>query len=743
MPVVRIALAGNPNAGKSTVFNALTGARQHTGNWPGKTVALKTGRLPLNSHQLELVDLPGTYSLNAFSAEEVVTRDFLLDERPDAVVAVVDASNLERNLYLVMQLLEMRVPLIVALNMCDVAEDRAIVIDRARLSAQLGGVPVVRLVGTQQIGLDDLKRAILDLPHDGHLAPRTAELPLADPVASEHAAIQRLIEREPKLAARYDARWLALKLLEQDEDLLSRISEYRAVVGAVEAASERIRAATGEDPDTLIADRRYQIIGRIAEQVVTRQRDEALTRSDRLDTVLAHPRWGVPIFLLLMWLVFQVTANASAPLVDWIDGVINGPLVRWTRAGLGALGLGETWLASVIIDGAIAGVGGVLVFIPVLLALFMAIAVLEDSGYMARAAFVMDRFMQKMGLHGKSFLPLLVGFGCTVPAIYATRTLEHSEDRKITAFLTTFMSCGARLPIYVIFGTAFFGGASGTLVFAMYLAGIGVAVLTSLLLTRVIYRNKPVPPFVMELPPYRVPNRRTVATQMWTQTRDFLRRAATLILAASLAIWLLLALPVRGNHRFADVPPHDSLFGSVSAALAPALRPAGFGTWQATGALITGFSAKEVVITTMNQLYVGRDEVQEEVAGSFVDDARAIVSGLGEAVVLTGQELVNIAPRTLNVVPGVTIPELRILGGDTDDAPNTSQLQSALRGAFSPLAAVAFNVFVLLYVPCIAAISALRHEYGARWMLIQAVYTLGVAWLGAILVYQGGRLLGF
>ncbi len=742
MPVVKIALAGNPNAGKSTVFNALTGARQHTGNWPGKTVALQTSRVPLNGHQLELVDLPGTYSLNAFSAEEVVTRDFLLDERPDAVVAVVDASNLERNLYLVMQLLEMRAPLILALNMCDVAESRAIAIDRARLSALLGGVAVVRLVGTQQIGLDELKRAMLDLPQAGSLAQR-AELPLPGPVASEHAAIQRLIEQAPKLAARYDARWLALKLLEQDEDLLDRVAEYRPIVAAVEAASERIRAATGEDPDTLIADRRYQVIGQIAEQVVTRQRDEVLTRSDRLDAVLAHPVWGVPIFLLLMWLVFQITANASAPLVDWIDGVINGPLVRWARAGFDALGLGETWLASVVIDGAIAGVGGVLVFVPVLLALFMVIAVLEDSGYMARAAFVMDRFMQKMGLHGKSFLPLLVGFGCTVPAIYATRTLEHGEDRKITAFLATFMSCGARLPIYVIFGTAFFGSASGTLVFAMYLAGIGVAVLTSLLLTRVIYRNKPVPPFVMELPPYRVPNRRTVATQMWTQTRDFLRRAATLILAASLAIWLLLALPVRGDHRFAEVPPQNSLFGSASAALAPALAPAGFGTWEATGALITGFSAKEVVITTMNQLYVGRDEVQEEVAGSFVSDAQTIVAGLGEAVLLTGQELVNIGPRTLNIAPGVSVPELRVLGGETDGSQNTSQLQSALRGAFSPLAAVAFNVFVLLYVPCIAAVSALRHEYGARWMLIQAAYTLGVAWLGAVLVYQGGRLLGF
>ena len=390
----------------------------------------------------------------------------------------------------------------------------------------------------------------------------------------------------------------------------------------------------------------------------------------------------------------------------------------------------------------IAGVGGVLVFIPVLLALFMAISVLEDTGYMARAAFVMDRFMQKLGLHGKSFLPLLVGFGCTVPAVYATRTLEHGDDRKITAFLTTFMSCGARLPIYVIFGTAFFGSASGSLVFAMYLIGIGVAVLTSLLLTRVVYRHKPVAPFVMELPPYRKPNRRTIFVEMWTQTRDFLRRAATLILAASLIIWLLLALPVRGEGEFANVAPDDSLFGSVSTAISPVLAPAGFGTWQATGALITGLSAKEVVISTMNQLYLDTSEADGSDSTGFLDDVTGIVGGLGEAVVLTGQEIVNIVPNTLNTLPGVNLPQLNLLGTSEDNAEDTSQLNTALRSAFTPLTAVAFNVFVLLYVPCVAAVSAMRHEYGTRWMLIQAGYTLVVAWLAAVVVYQAGSLLG-
>lgn len=742
MPDIRIALAGNPNAGKSTVFNALTGARQHTGNWPGKTVALQSGHVSVNSHAIELIDLPGTYSLSAFSAEEIVTRDFILDECPDVIVAVADASNLERNLYLVLQLLEMGAPVILALNMCDIAESRGITIDRERLAALLGGIPVIRLIGSRLVGIDELKRTLADLPSAGLRSGRGIELPLVGPLAIEHGGLVELIAQEPALCARFDAAWLALKLLEEDEDLLARVAEYPHITEAVEGASERIRAATDEDPDTLIADRRYQIIGQIAAQVITRSQDDTATLSDRIDSVLAHPAWGVPIFLLLMWLVFQITANASAPLVDWIDGVVNGPIVHWVRAGFEAIGLSESWLASMVIDGVIAGVGGVLVFIPVLLALFMVIAILEDSGYMARAAFVMDRFMQKIGLHGKSFLPLLVGFGCTVPAIYATRTLEHGEDRKITAFLTTFMSCGARLPVYVIFGTAFFGSASGTLVFAMYLAGIGVAVLTSLLLTRIVYRHKPVPPFVMELPPYRLPNRRTVSVQMWTQTRDFLRRAATLILAASLVIWLLLALPTNRESEFAAVAPHESVFGSLSAAIAPALAPAGFGTWQAAGALITGFSAKEVVISTMSQLYLSADEAEQPAASSFASDLRDIAAGLGEALILTGQEFVNVAPRTVNLLPGVNVPELDLLSAE-EDTGNTSQLQAALRDAFSPLAAVAFNVFVLLYVPCIAAVSALRHEHGTRWTLLQAAYALGVAWLGAVLVYQGGRLLGF
>ncbi|NJL95570.1 MAG: ferrous iron transport protein B, partial [Anaerolineae bacterium] len=500
-----------------------------------------------------------------------------------------------------------------------------------------------------------------------------------------------------------------------------------------------LRATLGDDPDTLAAASRYDLIAAWAAEVVQRHHAQVLTPSDRLDRVLTHPWLGVPIFLGLMWVVFQITANASAPFLDWIDGVISGPITRWAAAGLGLVGLEETWLGALLLEGVIAGVGGVLVFVPVLVSLYLCLAVLEDSGYMARAAFVMDRFMHRLGLQGKSFLPLLVGFGCNVPAVYATRTLDSEADRKITGFLVSFMSCGARLPVYVTFGAIFFGG-SGAFIFAMYLTGIGVALLTSFLLTRFVYRGKAQPPFVIELPPYRTPNPRVVLRSTWQRTASFVRNAGTLILVASLVIWLLMAIPAGDSGQFNQVAPRDSLFGRTSAALAPALEPAGFGTWQSAGSLLSGLVAKEVVISSMSQIYSGEEAGAEEATPTLAKDLGFIFSSLAEAVLLTGQELLNIVPRTINLIPGLGMPELELLGG-AEEAED-GRLSDALAAAFTPLSAVAFNVFVLLYVPCMAAVGAMRHEFGWRWTLAQVVYTLGVAWLGAVLVYQVGSLLG-
>jgi ferrous iron transport protein B len=441
-----IALAGNPNVGKSTLFNALTGVRQHVGNWPGKTVEKKEGRFSVEGQDYTVVDLPGTYSLTAYSVEEIIARDFIVNENPGTVVAVVDASNLERNLYLVAQILELEVPVIIALNMSDMAKQRGLTIDAAALSERLGGIPVVETVGNRSIGIDQLRRLIMEqTAQPGENI--ASKVTYGDALENEISALQAQIADDAALS-RYHSRWLAIKLLENDEGVLEALQEsgHGALISAAEQAASRIESQTGEDAETLITDRRYMFIADVVGGAVTRPRQRGETFSDRLDRVMTHPILGVPIFLLLMWIVFQFTANVSAPFLDWVDGLIGGPLTTWTASILAALGLTGTWFEALVVDGIIAGVGGVLVFVPVLMFLYIAIGILEDSGYMARAAFVMDRVMRAMGLHGKSFLPMLVGFGCTVPAVYATRTLENEEDRKLTGFLATFMSCGARLP---------------------------------------------------------------------------------------------------------------------------------------------------------------------------------------------------------------------------------------------------------------------------------------------------------
>ncbi len=734
-----IALAGNPNVGKSTLFNALTGGRQHTGNWPGKTIEKKEGWMTLDGQEVMIVDLPGTYSLAAYSVEEIVTRDYLLRDHPSTVIAVADAANLERNLYLVCQLIELGASLIVALNMSDTAQSRGLSIDARKLSDALGGIPVIEMVGTRGIGIEALQKAILQRS--------PAKSPLVfdygENIEHEISALQTSIEADPALAAAYPVRWLAIKLLENDSYLNEQLADHAPLLSAAQNAITRITETLGDDPETLLTDKRYTFIGEAAAKSITRAAGNGETASDRADRIITHRILGLPIFLALMWLVFQITANVSAPLIDWVDGLFAGPVSRWVAGLLGMIGLGGSWVESLMVDGVIAGVGGVLVFVPLLMVLYVTISILEDSGYMARAAFVMDRVMRIIGLHGKSFLPLLIGFGCTVPAIYATRTLEHPRDRKLTAFLATFMSCGARLPVYVVFAGVFFGAQSGNVIFALYLLGIFVALITGLVFKRVIYPNKETQSFVMELPPYRVPDPRSILSQMWERTRGFVQNAATIILACSVIVWLLSAMPANFDlSRFNDVEPQESTFGALSGAIAPVLAPAGFGDWQAAGSLITGFIAKEVVIGTMSQIYgVEPVEAVDVPTPSLIDDAGEIVTTFGQAFVLTAQEFVNIVPRTVNIIPGVHMAEANFLGIEAEEE-DTTGLSLALTGAFTPLSALAFMVFILLYTPCMTSTAAMRHEFGGRWTLYQIGYTTVIAWAAAVIVYQSGLLLG-
>lgn len=729
---ISVALAGNPNAGKSTLFNALTGARQHVGNWPGKTVEKKTGALTRGDVRLDITDLPGVYSLSAYSLEEVVARDFILDERPDVIVAVVDAANLERNLYLVVQLLELETPGVVVLNMMDVADRQGLAFDVDQLSAALGMV-VVPATARRGHGLDETVAAIV--------AARAAtgapfRLDYGPAIEAEIAALLAILDNAPAAGGLYPPRWLAIKLLESDAEMAAKVAALTGgprLLAAAEDGRARLEAALSEEADTLIADRRYGWIHALVGRAVRAERGETATLSDRIDHFATHRLLGIPLFLAAMWLVFKVTTDLSAPWVDWLDGVLTGPLSRWALALLDALGLGQTWVASLAVDGLLAGVGSVLAFVPVLLSLYFALAVLEDSGYMARGAFVMDRLMSRMGLQGRSFLPLMVGFGCSVPAIYATRTLNNQRDRVLTGLLVPFMSCSARLPVYVLFAAVFFPGRAGLVILGLYLLGIAVALGVGLMLRRTLLPADSAPGLVMELPPYRLPNARSIGFHMWQRTRGFLQHAASLILLTTLAIWLLTAIPVGGQGTFADTPVPESAFGRVSAVIAPTLQPLGFGSWQAGGALLSGLVAKEVVVSTMAQIYSGSDDGAEVEASTFFGDVVEIITTFGRAVA-----------DTLRAIPGIIGIDLT-----ADDAGEEASLSAAIRadfdatsGGHAAAAGLAFMVFVLLYTPCMAAIAAERHELGSKWMWLSLLGQLAIAWVVALAVFQIGRLLG-
>lgn len=721
----RVAVAGNPNSGKSTIFNALTGARQEVGNWPGKTVEKREGRLTIDDHTFEVVDLPGTYSLTPYSAEETIALDYLLDENPDVVIIVVDASNLERNLYLTVQIVEMGLSVVVALNMMDMVESRGISIDLDLLSRGLGQVHLVPTVARQAQGIEALKACILDLaitpPDNSQQAFKV------DYGADIEAGITQL----ENLITGKKPRWLAIKLLENDPGIAARLADQAEALSCAQEEIRQLESITGDETDILITDRRYGYINGLVHQVVKRPGLDRFTLSDKVDRVLTHPAVGIPVFVAVMWFVFQMTANVSAYYLDWIDGVFGGPVTRWALAVLNLLGLGGSWVESMVVDGVIAGVGGVLVFIPVLMFMYFFIALLEDSGYIARAALLMDRSMRFIGLHGKSFIPMVLGFGCTVPAIYATRTLDNPRDRLLTGLLVPFMSCGARLPVYVVIGTAFFGANAGTLVFSMYMLGIVVAILVGLVLKRTLLRTEEDSPFVIELPPYRAPSIKGVLIHTWERTYDFIRNATTIILLVSICIWLLMSIPANAppETRFAQVDTENSALAAVGGAIAPALKPAGFGTWEASSALITGFVAKEIVVSTLSQVYVGGEIEQAAEPTTFLQD----LSEIGLTFLVATWDTLR---GTVSLIPGVN------LFGEAEEEAVDPSLAIALRGAFTPLSAVAYCVFVLLTVPCMATITTLRQEFGAKWMAFSIGLALVISWTAAVLVYQSGSLLG-
>jgi len=677
---ITIALAGNPNAGKTTVFNNLTGSRQHVGNWAGVTVEKKEGQARYGGRLLSVVDLPGTYSLTAYSAEEIIVRDYVAEGEADVVIDIVDASNIERNLYLTTQIMELGVPIVMALNMMDVAEGRGVTIDTDLLS-ELLGMPVVPMVGVRNRGTDVLKETVLSTAL-GTARVRPIRVNYGREIEEEIGKLEAALDLEESgrvpgtsggLSGGYSSRWVALKLLEEDprveSDVVDAFGPDSAVVRTLSESRRHLFAIFGEDIETVIVDNRYGFVAGITKETVRREFEEPVTTSDRIDGVLTSRILGFPFFALFMWLMFFLTFFLGKYPMHWIDR-----LVRLLSDLVASNIVSPAWLNSLLVNGVIGGVGSVLVFLPQIFIIFICISILEDTGYMARAAFIMDRIMHWLGLHGKSFIPMLMGFGCNVPAVMATRTLESEKDRMITILVNPLMSCTARLPVYALFTAAFFAANQGTVTFSLYLLGIILAVAMAKLFRKFLFPGES-EPFVMELPPYRVPTFRGTMIHMWERGSLFLRKAGTVILAGSVVIWLLCYLPP-GVRYGSSV----SVAGRIGHVLEPLVKPLGF-DWRAAVALLFGFVAKEIVVSTYGTLF------------------------------------------------GV--------GG------NRAAISTQLQRVFTPLTAYGFMAFTLIYTPCAATLAVIKRETGSwRWTAFAVGYSFALAWLIAFMIYRVGLLFG-
>jgi len=545
----------------------------------------------------------------------------------------------------------------------------------------------------------------------------------APQIESEIETLTAQIEADEHLCSLYPPRWLAIQLLEGDLTLLNGGKPKSKVIQSLHESQARLIEEFGPDLDLTLPEQRFQYVQSILTNSLKRKEDQETT-SDRLDKVFANRYLGLPVFLFIMYLVFNIVQNVSAPYLDWIDGFFNVTLAGWVTSLLAAV-QSPAWIESLLVEGIIAGVGGVLVFVPGLFTMYVMLSIMEQSGYMSRAAYVMDRFMSKIGLHGKSFIPMILGFGCNVPAIYATRTIEKRETRLLTGLLIPFMSCSARLPVYLIFGIAFFPDRANLVIFLLYLTGIMVAAGISLLVSRLVFQGKSLSIMVLELPAYQKPDLKTMLNYSWRQTSEFIHRAGTFILGFSILLWLLLNLPWGVEN------PRDSYYGQLGSLLAPTLAPAGFGNWEASGALVTGLVAKELVVSSLSQIYEISDELNalDAAPSNFVQDLSGLGLGLVSATIDAGKSLLEA------LTPGIA------LFADPPEPKNLS-LSRALQRSFTPLSAAAYLVFVLLYIPCVAAVGAQKQEFGWKWAGLSVLITMVVPWIVAVTIYQGGRLLG-
>ena len=664
------ALAGNQNCGKTTLFNQLTGSNQHVGNFPGVTVDQKSGEIR-GQKDCTVVDLPGIYSIRPYTPEEIVTRDFILNQHPDGLINIVDATNIERNLYLTLQLMEMRIPMVLALNMMDEVTVNGGTIDIQGMSRALG-IPVVPISAVKNEGVDELVK-IAVLTAKNRVYPAVYDFCSPGPVHRCIHAVVHQIEDHAE-AARLPVRFAATKLIEEDEDIRTRLELDQNELELLEHSVQEMESECGMDRNAALADMRYNFIENVCEKTVVKCREsKERARSEAIDRVVTNKYLALPLFFGIMLAIFYLTFNViGAFLSDLLAAGIDS-LTAAVDTALTAYGLNPV-VHSLVIDGVFAGVGSVLSFLPIIVVLFFFLSILEDTGYMARVAFVMDQLLRKMGLSGRSIVPMLIGFGCSVPAIMATRTLASERDRRMTILLTPFMSCSAKIPIYGVFTAAFFPRYAALVMIALYFTGILVGIIAAKLLGATAFRGNPVP-FVMELPNYRFPSAKSVWQLCWDKAKDFLTRAFTIIFVATIIVWFLQTFDTRLN---LVTDSANSLLATVGTVLAPLFAPLGFGDWRVSTALITGFIAKESVISTLG-----------------------ILTGAGTDVTV-----------------------------------------EALGSLFTTVTAASFLVFTLLYTPCVAAISAVKRELGSGWKAAGvALSQCAVAWVVSFLVYRAALLL--
>lgn len=773
-----IALAGNPNSGKTTIFNNITGARQHVGNYPGVTVERREGFRKFQNQELLIVDLPGTYSLTAHSLDEVVARDVIITEKPDILVNVLDSSNVERNLYLAAQLLELERPVVLALNMTDVAATMGLPVDAAALSRKLG-IPVVNMVGNRNVGTDELLKTVIETAANNR--QQAFVIDYGPQVEAKIKQLQELLAVVPEV--KYPIRWLAVKLLEDDQDIRTAVSNMPGgseILNSADAARRELKETFGDDAELTIAEYRYRFAGEIYRSVVADGSRHIQTASDKIDNILTHRIFGLPIFFGIMWLLFNIVFTLGAYPQDWIDAGISG------FGDLLAAHMADGDLKSLIVDGIIGGVGSVLVFLPQILLLFLGISLLEDTGYMARAAFVMDRVMRAVGLHGKSFIPLLLGFGCSVPAIMGSRTLENPRDRMVTILVAPLMSCSARLPVYTLLAGAFFSEQiAGTVLFSIYLLGILLAVGMAMIFRKYLFPGS-TEAFVMEMPPYHMPTMRSIVTHMWERSALYLKKAGTLILAASILVWFMTNYPTEVSfskdydqakgqveEQFTEKTTQDVLLplqiekledhAGLKAAVdelqaldeeseeeseqADVRKEAKLAELEKTQPEIYPYAVRYQELDQERGEELSKLEKEEageklaqSYAGRFGHMLEPAIKPLGFDWKIGVGLFTAVAAKEVLVS---TLGTIYSVGESEDDA---TALQDALVAdpAFNPLVAFTLMIFTLIYSPCLAALAVMRRETNSwKWPAFSFVYQTVLAWVIAFAVYQVGGMLGF